>query len=87
MGFTFASQGATASQMTNILYLLTKYTDEREKLTNVLSELFPDPNESIDYSILNNCEYLDMFLNECLRFIGITSFTTRVLNEDITIGG
>ncbi len=88
--FMAAGYETTATALGYITYILAMHPHEQTKLVKLIDLTFPDFNDtddSLDYDILNNLEYLDWFIKETLRMypIGQALFDRQLYDESYEI--
>jgi cytochrome P450 len=88
---TFLTAGfeSTSLKLAQSTYQLAKHPDIQLKLQNEIDEHWKDGDqEQIDYDIINDMKYLDIFIKEVLRiYSGTHRIFSRVCSQSTTICG
>ncbi|UJR29669.1 hypothetical protein I4U23_017217 [Adineta vaga] len=81
--FMAAGYETTATALGYLMYILATHPNEQMKLIELIDLTFPRADhidESLDYDLLNNFEYLDWFIKETLRMY---PFTQALLDRQL----
>ncbi|KIW87075.1 uncharacterized protein Z519_12372 [Cladophialophora bantiana CBS 173.52] len=81
-----AARDTTASLLGWSFYFLARYPDVFARLRKeVLDALSAEPSVQITFAQLWSCKYLQCFLNEIIRTVGIVPMNERVAVQDTTL--
>ncbi|XP_048223825.1 cytochrome P450 3A25-like [Perognathus longimembris pacificus] len=84
--FIFAGYEANSSALSFIMYELATHPDIQKKLQEEIDAALPNKAPAT-YDALVEMEYLDMVVNEALRFYPIANRVERVCKEDVEVKG
>ncbi|XP_049644594.1 LOW QUALITY PROTEIN: cytochrome P450 3A12-like [Suncus etruscus] len=84
--FIFAGYETTSSTLSFLMYALATNPDVQLKLQQEVDATFPNKAPPT-YEALFQMEYLDMVMNEILRFFPIAGRLERVCKKDVEING
>jgi cytochrome P450 family 6 len=88
MVFLGAGFETTSLKLAQSTYELAKHRDIQLKLQNEIDQHWKDDQEQIDYDIINDLKYLDIFIKEVLRMFSNTHrVLTRVCSQPTIVSG
>lgn len=73
--------------MANIMYQLAKNPEKQETLRKEINQIFPDKNEMLTSSMLNNVPYLKAVVKESLRLGPVVNGNIRAAGENLVLQG
>jgi cytochrome P450 len=79
MLFLNAGYETTSLNLAYSTYHLAKHPDIQTKLQEEIDQHWKEDNEEIDYDLVSDMKYLDMFIKEVLR---VNATTHRVFNRE-----
>lgn len=83
----FLAAADTTSHATQwALYLLAKHPEQQERLLHAVRSAVPD-GQPINEDSLARLPYVKAVIREALRLYPVAPFLTRILSEDIVLGG
>jgi len=86
--FMFAGHDTTTSAIEFMLFNLAKHPEIQKKVYDEIVEVMgPDSSEPVTLSRLNNLNYMDLVIKECLRLYPSVPFIARYLREDVEVNG
>ncbi|UJR20002.1 hypothetical protein I4U23_023136 [Adineta vaga] len=86
--FMLAGFETTSNALAFATFALATTPDVQNKLQMEIDEIWNDDIDNLDYDIIANMTYMDMFVREVLRMYGIsTQAINRESNASVNIGG
>jgi len=85
--FFLAGYETTATTMQFLSYHLATHPDLQEKLRSEINEVLEQHGGKITYESIRDMKYLEMCMNETLRFYPIVPANSRVSEREVTING
>jgi len=85
--FFVAGYETTASTMMFLAYHLTTHPDLQEKLRGEIADVLEQHGGEITYEAIHDMKYLEMCINEALRFYPIVPANSRVCEREINVNG
>jgi len=81
----FAGYDTVSVSMGQIIHQLMFHPDIQEKVFKEIDEVFSDESEEITWDRVQKCEYMDMVIQESLRYSNMIPITERVCTKDYKI--
>ncbi|ETN67628.1 hypothetical protein AND_000552 [Anopheles darlingi] len=85
-GYIYAGHDTSALTISNTLLLLAMHPDVQERAVAEIREYYGAFDEDIQYETLQQLEYLEMVLKECLRLFPVAPIIGRQTTQEIALG-
>lgn len=86
--FMLAGFETTSTFLAYSTYVLAKHPDVQEKLQEEIDSIRTDNNQALDYDLIVDMAYMDLFVREVLRMYRVSGqASTRECNKATTVCG